>query len=81
MRCYLEPNAWSDSPLSLSKEESHHLLSVLRAKAGEELTLFDGQGREALAKLTQAKAKQATIEILRPLPQTKPPQALGPSSC
>ncbi len=37
--------------MRLSAEEEHHLLHVLRAHAGEEVTVFDGQGREAAARL------------------------------
>ena len=33
--------------------EAHHLSHVLRARAGERVTLFDGSGREALAEILE----------------------------
>jgi 16S rRNA (uracil1498-N3)-methyltransferase len=56
-RFYLTPEEWpsfsSDTPLSshclLSQEETHHLTHVLRTPQDATITLFDGQGREALA--------------------------------
>ncbi|MDX6765516.1 MAG: 16S rRNA (uracil(1498)-N(3))-methyltransferase [Candidatus Methylacidiphilales bacterium] len=38
----------------LSREESHHALSVLRLKEGDALAVFDGKGREARATVASA---------------------------
>lgn len=41
-------------PNELSEEDSHHLIRVLRARQGDALVLFNGQGLEAQAVLTEA---------------------------
>jgi 16S rRNA (uracil1498-N3)-methyltransferase len=46
-------NRWNiddqHSTVCLSREQSHYLMRVLRLSAGDSLTVFDGQGREAPA--------------------------------
>jgi 16S rRNA (uracil1498-N3)-methyltransferase len=49
--------------LILSPEESHHLVRVRRAQIGRELEVLDGRGARALAKLRQADARKASLEI------------------
>ena len=41
---YLAPGSWRE-PFTLDAAESHHLVRVLRLKAGAKLRLFDGKGR------------------------------------
>ena len=43
-RFYLSPEALNSQPVLLDKEESHHLVRVLRLKQGETVELFDGTG-------------------------------------
>ena len=47
----------------LSAEASHHLVSVLRLRAGDPLTLFDGRGLEASATVTHADRQAATVDV------------------
>jgi 16S rRNA (uracil1498-N3)-methyltransferase len=58
-RCYVEPACWDDREMSLSPEEEHHLCDVLRARAGETVTVFDGQGREATAEVRRRREEGA----------------------
>jgi 16S rRNA (uracil1498-N3)-methyltransferase len=44
---YLSPEDWKD-PFILTGREANHLLKVKRARPGDELRLFDGQGREGV---------------------------------
>ena len=48
---------------TLSAEASHHLVAVLRMRAGDRLTLFDGQGLEASATVTHADRQAATVDV------------------
>ena len=48
---------------TLSAEASHHLVAVLRMRAGDRLTLFDGQGFEAGATVTHADRQVATVDV------------------
>lgn len=50
-RCFIDRSIWRENESDLSAEESHHLLDVLRAKPGEIIEIFDGQGRTASAEL------------------------------
>jgi 16S rRNA (uracil1498-N3)-methyltransferase len=47
-RFFLPPDAWGGSP-ALTGDEARHLSQVLRGKAGERITVFDGRGRRAPA--------------------------------
>jgi len=50
--------------LTLAGEEAHHLLHVLRLKPDDEITLFDGRGGEAWARITAISKKVAELEIV-----------------
>jgi len=44
---------WRRGPKVLRDEAHHHLARVLRVRVGDEVTLFDGSGREAEARVTR----------------------------
>ncbi len=46
-RFFIPSLAWNPDRLSLDATESHHAFDVLRMKAGERATVFDGEGHEA----------------------------------
>ncbi|MGA1691886.1 MAG: 16S rRNA (uracil(1498)-N(3))-methyltransferase [Burkholderiaceae bacterium] len=50
-------------PLSLTPDNSHHLIKVLRAQAGDVVTLFDGQGLEAEAVVTDPHSKHCGVMV------------------
>lgn len=66
-RLYLPDCTTSQTPNSqpttvrLSREQGHYLMRVLRLSAGDRLTVFDGQGREAPA--TVASTRPAGTEL------------------
>ncbi len=60
--------------IALSPEESHHLARVLRVTAGQELTLFDGQGTRAEGVIDTVTKKEVTIRIISR--KTIPPPAV-----
>lgn len=62
-RAFIEPAAWRDGEVELSAGESHHILSVLRARAGDEIEVFDGRGRTARAALVAVRGKTAVIRV------------------
>lgn len=45
----------------LDAQASHHLAVVLRARAGQPVTLFDGQGHEGQAKITSIERAEVTV--------------------
>lgn len=50
--------------VTLEPDQAHHVGRVLRLRTGAELALFDGAGSEWRAKLTNARAPQATAVVV-----------------
>jgi 16S rRNA (uracil1498-N3)-methyltransferase len=61
----LDPSA---PAATLSSDESHHLVKVMRLGVGDEVAIFDGRGYQALARVETAASKAVTLRIVRPLP-------------
>jgi len=53
-----------DLDLILDQRASHHLITVLRAKVGFNLSVFNGDGFEYRAKLIESDKKTAKVKIL-----------------
>ena len=50
-RCLVNPDDWTGDRIALTDSEAHHLLRVVRAKGGDTVAVFDGRGRDALARV------------------------------
>lgn len=50
----------------LTATQTHYLTTVLRLRDGETLYPFDGEGREAVAKLREAASRRCSIEVSGP---------------
>lgn len=61
-RCYV-PDA-AAGLVELPVDEAHHLARVLRAEAGSEVAVFDGHGREWLARVASIERRRVTVELL-----------------
>jgi len=53
----------AEGPQVLRGDAYHHLARVLRAKVGDEVTLFDGGGREAEARVTRIWPTEILLEV------------------
>src|SRR5205807_1117504 len=51
-------------PFLLDGSEAHHLASVCRLRPGNEVCLFNGDGREYPARITHVARREITLEIL-----------------
>jgi 16S rRNA (uracil1498-N3)-methyltransferase len=60
-RFYL-PGVWEEF-VELEGTEAHHLLNVLRMRPGQSVEIFDGKGRSAVAEITAAKKRTATLRV------------------
>jgi 16S rRNA (uracil1498-N3)-methyltransferase len=72
-RVYAAPPAVEPSQLTLTPEESHHLVAVNRARDGDTVTAFDGRGNEWICTLASADRQNARLQVrfaqkARPLP-------------
>lgn len=52
--------------LELPEDESRHATSVLRLRAGDELSVFDGQGHEWRAHITSIVRSRVRIQLIEP---------------
>jgi 16S rRNA (uracil1498-N3)-methyltransferase len=66
-RFYATPDSIDGATINLSREETHHLASVLRLKAGDQVFVFDGCGREYRCSIASLKNRCALLEIIEPL--------------
>lgn len=72
MRCYIPPPDWPQTAVTLSEDESHHLLHVLRAKAGQKVEVFNGEGGTGLAFVEMPARGAVAIRILERSEQKRP---------
>ncbi len=63
-RCLIKPEDWDSHCVSLPDSEAHHLLHVLRIEAGEQVSVFDGAGREAVAMVEVEQNGEVVLHIL-----------------
>jgi len=70
---YINPSQIANGRFTLSGDEAHHLLRVLRVKPGEHIALFDGEGRQYSALIERADSRsiegiiESQITALPPL--------------
>jgi 16S rRNA (uracil1498-N3)-methyltransferase len=50
-------------PFTLDGPEAHHLATVCRLRPGSEVSLFNGDGHEYAARITQVARREITLEI------------------
>lgn len=62
-RFFIEPAITGDRAL-LTGSEVHHLAGVMRAKVGDEITLFDGSGHEFSGRIETLKKDRCELAIL-----------------
>lgn len=71
-RYFVEGNFHTGSQVKLEGQEHHHLVHVMRAKAGESVELINGAGELAIAIISQIEKKRATLEIQKISKEPKP---------
>lgn len=62
-RFYFAGKNWAETPF-LEGEEAHHCARVMRKRAGEEIEIFDGQGRAARVKILDVGKERVTLSLL-----------------
>lgn len=74
-RFFLNPEAWGDEA-ELGEEEARHFSQVLRGKAGDEITVFDGRGRRAAAEVLEAGRGRVRVRLAETVVAPPPAPAL-----
>jgi len=62
-RVFCEPSSTEPTTLSLSSDESRHLVAVNRARLGDTVVAFDGRGNEWIGELADASKTAATLRL------------------
>jgi 16S rRNA (uracil1498-N3)-methyltransferase len=62
-RYYLDADFLENEPVSMSGDESHHLIRVLRARPGEKVELVNGRGQLAQATVKEVAKHSAELMI------------------
>jgi len=63
---FFVPDLSTNRLVDLSPEDARHALNVLRLKIGDDVTLFDGRGLEAIGQITECRKAQVEIGIASP---------------
>lgn len=56
-----------DESVTLPRDEAEHLTRVLRIGVGDTVAVFDGRGREFLARVAAARRRDVRVELLSPV--------------
>ncbi len=62
-RFYVQPQQMSRDKVVIVGSQAHHIANVLRLKAGDKLSLFDGTGYEYQSQIIMLKAGEITVQI------------------
>lgn len=62
-RAFSRPPEQEPKTITLSAEESHHLVVVNRARVGDTVVIFDGRGSEWICELTDAAKRAAVLGV------------------
>jgi 16S rRNA (uracil1498-N3)-methyltransferase len=63
-RFYVAPENWDSRALTLTGSEAHHARNVLRMQSGDKLVLFNGEGRELTAEITNVAEHEIRLRKL-----------------
>ena len=55
---------FTDPRVELTGDEAHHLIRVLRLSPGDQVELFDGCGRAAIAEISEVQKKAAWLDVV-----------------
>ena len=63
--CYVPPAQISQDTIHISESERHHLLNVLRLKAGDQVEVLDGEGNRYIASICDTRTSPLQAKILQ----------------
>ena len=80
-RFHAPPNTFTQTTVTLVADEARHLRDVLRLKAGDEVYVFDGLGREFRCTVVNTKRDTAELQIEGEVDPAKPESQLQLNLC
>ena len=75
-RFYAPVNAFKNGEITLDADETRHLRDVLRLKSGEEVSVFDGTGREFICSINEIGKKDTRLKIIKEIAPASPESPL-----
>jgi 16S rRNA (uracil1498-N3)-methyltransferase len=63
-RFYVDAPLRAGEPCALAEDSAHHAVHVLRLRAGDDVTLFDGRGGEFAARIASVQKLKLTVDVL-----------------
>ena len=64
MHRFYAPDFSENAAFTLPADEAQHLARVLRLRAGDSIAVFDGRGREAVARVEAISSKRVTVQVV-----------------
>jgi 16S rRNA (uracil1498-N3)-methyltransferase len=80
-RFYAPPSAFADQTVTLAADEARHLRDVLRLKAGDEVYVFNGAGREFRCTVSSTRRDSAELRIDAEVEPARPESQLQLNLC
>src|SRR5262245_57474146 len=71
-RFYAPKENFSSDDITLSSDETRHLRDVLRLRSGENIRVFDGEGRELLCEIESISKKDTSLKLVEEIMPTAP---------
>ncbi len=77
-RFFAPPSAFTSTKrtITLTADEARHLREVLRLKPGDEVSVFDGVGKEFRARVAQARRESAELDLDEEIEPARPESPL-----
>src|SRR5712671_6685626 len=63
-RFYIDAPLQAGHPCALAQDSAHHAVHVLRLRAGDEATVFNGRGGEFAARIASVQKLKLTLDVL-----------------
>lgn len=70
-RYFVEPALFTEHEVTITGDDVHHIVTVMRSEIGEEMIVCDGLGRVAIARLSQLSAKEVKAQVIAALDEEK----------
>ncbi len=71
-RFYSPPETFTGQAVTLGADEAHHMRDVVRQRPGDEVSVFDGEGREFVCVIRNIARSSAELEIVREVEPRSP---------
>jgi 16S rRNA (uracil1498-N3)-methyltransferase len=75
-RFFAPPTSFADDLVRLDADETRHLRSVLRLRIGDEISVFDGRGREFVCEIDKIEKNFTTTRVRRQIEAAAPESRL-----